>query len=472
MRKKLALLMSTRIRSVDVKELAIGTGLVLLSFLMPLLFNVDNFQVLRSLHRALSEGEKTDLMVSAIQLVALNSVRGIPHYVGAYFIGESVDIHMGKRSAWFINSLIIILILQVTYWGIEAVHHIHYDFGLPAILVCTFVLLFRRLNYQYIALYKKSLLIILFLTSFQFLDIMPALRGLPVGRGESSWDIKQAAAVLEGETVLNVLALVGAVLFLLFGLLILFQLRDENTLRELSMLREQNHAIRIQAQLNEMKNRTYQEMQYLVHDLKSPLTAVQTLVGVIKMECEVEQRTRDVEYLTRIEGAVEQMSGMISDILYEDQHTLMSTQSLLGVALAQSSVTDYALSVHVDNQAPEALISANRILFPRALVNLMQNSAQAIPKDREPEIWLRVVGREREDGSKVIFTVSDNGTGIEEETRQEIWDKGVSGRKSSGLGLAFVRNVVEKMDGTICVKSTAGVGAAISIVVPEGGARR
>ena len=84
MRKKLALLMSTRIRSVDVKELAIGTGLVLLSFLMPLLFNVDNFQVLRSLHRALSEGEKTDLMVSAIQLVALNSVRGIPHYVGAY----------------------------------------------------------------------------------------------------------------------------------------------------------------------------------------------------------------------------------------------------------------------------------------------------------------------------------------------------------------------------------------------------
>ena len=221
-----------------------------------------------------------------------------------------------------------------------------------------------------------------------------------------------------------------------------------------------------------MKNRTYQEMQYLVHDLKSPLTAVQTLVGVIKMECEVEQRTRDVEYLTRIEGAVEQMSGMISDILYEDQHTLMSTQSLLGVALAQSSVTDYALSVHVDNQAPEALISANRILFPRALVNLMQNSAQAIPKDREPEIWLRVVRREREDGSEVIFTVSDNGTGIEEETRQEIWDKGVSGRKSSGLGLAFVRNVVEKMDGTICVKSTAGVGAAISIVVPEGGARR
>lgn len=168
-----------RIKSVDAKELAIGGGLVLLSFLMPLVFNVDNFLVLRSLSRALFHGEKTDLMVAAIQLVALNSVRGIPHYVGAYFIGESIDIRWGEKSAWFINSIIIILTLQVTYWGIEELHNIHYDFGLPAILVCAFVLVFRRLDYQYIALHKKSLLIVLFLASFQFLDIMPALRGSP-----------------------------------------------------------------------------------------------------------------------------------------------------------------------------------------------------------------------------------------------------------------------------------------------------
>ncbi|MCI8869690.1 MAG: HAMP domain-containing histidine kinase [Lawsonibacter sp.] len=465
-----------RVESVDTRELSIGAGLVLFSFLMPLMFNVDNFFVLRSLSRALRLGEKTDLMVAAVQLVALNSIRGIPHYVGAYFIGESVEFRIeGRgegRSAWLINSLLIILTLQVTYWGIGEVHRIHYDFGLPAFLVCSFVLLFRRLDYQYIALYKKALLIVLFLTSFQFLDVMPALVGLPVGRGETSWDIKMASAVLEGEMVLNAVALVGAALFLLFGLLIFSQLKDENTLRELSFLREQNQAIRTQAQLNEMKNRTYQEMQYLVHDLKSPLTAVQTLVGVIKMECEMEQRAQDVEYLTRIEGAVEQMSGMISDILYEDQRTLVSTQSLLGVALAQSSVSGYALYIHVDNRVPEALVSANRILFPRALVNLMQNSAQAIPEGREPAIWLKVDREQTPEGSAVVFTVSDNGTGIREEDRQEIWGRGVSGRRSSGLGLAFVGSVVEKMGGEIRVCSKAGKGAAISIVVPEGGTER
>lgn len=458
-----------RVAQVERRELAIGLGLVFLSFLMPLLFTVKNFQVLHSLSRALLEGEKADLMVAALQLVALNSTRGIPHYVGAYFIGESVQFRWGERNLWPLNSLLIVMILQATYRIIERVHHIHYDFGLPAILVCTFVVVFRRLDYQYIALRKKALAIALVLTSFQFLDIMPALRGLPVGRGETSWDIKLAANVMGGEMVLNGLALAGAAIFLLFGLLIFFQLRDENTLRELSTLREQNQTIRMEAKLNEMENRTYQEMQYLVHDLKSPLTVVQALVGVIKMECEQEERTRDVDYLSRIEGAVEQMSEMISDILYENQRTLMSTHALLGIALAQSSVSGYALFIRVDNQAPEALVSANRILFPRALVNLLQNSAQAVPPDREPEIWLRVTREEDRRGRKVVFTVEDNGTGIREEDQRAVWGKGVSGRNSSGLGLAFVNGVVEKMEGEIRVSSAPGKGTSISLVIPEGG---
>lgn len=457
---------------VDRWELTIGLGLVFLGFLMPLLFTVQNFQVLHSLSHALVQGEKTDLMMAALRLVALNSARGIPHYIGAYFIGESVQFRWKERTLWPLNSLLIVVILQATYWIIEQVHHIHYDFGLPAILVCAFVLVFRRLDYQYIALWKKSLAIALFLFSFQFLDIMPALRGLPVGRGETSREIKQAANVMGGEMVLNGLALAGAAMFLLFGLLIFFQLRDENTLRELSALREQNQTIRMEAKLNEMKNRTYQEMQYLVHDLKSPLTVVQTLVGVIKMECEQEGRDRDVDYLSRIEGAVEQMSGMISDILYEGQHTLVSTHTLLGVALAQSSVSDYALYIRVDNQVPEALVSANRILFPRALVNLLQNSAQAVPPDREPEIWLRVTREEGRGGRKVVFTVEDNGTGIREEEQRAVWGKGVSGRNSSGLGLAFVSGVVEKMEGEIRVSSVPGRGTSISLVIPEGGEKQ
>ena len=141
------------------------------------------------------------------------------------------------------------------------------------------------------------------------------------------------------------------------------------------------------------------------------------------------------------------------------------TEKLVGVVLAQSSVNDYAAYLHVDNQAPQALICANRFLFPRALVNLIQNSAQAMPQDRVPQIWLRVSSAERE--HRLVFTVEDNGSGIDEAQLQGIWDRGTSGRQSSGLGLAFVRNVVEQMHGEIHIQSHPGQGTRICLEFSE-----
>ena len=85
---------------------------------------------------------------------------------------------------------------------------------------------------------------------------------------------------------------------------------------------------------------------------------------------------------------------------------------------------------------------------------------------------LRVTREEGRGGRKVVFTVEDNGTGIREEERRAVWDKGVSGRNSSGLGLAFVSGVVENMEGEIRVSSVPGEGTSISLVIPEGGKKQ
>ena len=102
-----------------------------------------------------------------------------------------------------------------------------------------------------------------------------------------------------------------------------------------------------------MKNRTYREMKYLVHDLKSPLTSTQTLVGILKMQCEVDGRNREIEYLSRIESQMDRMSSMISEILYENRCSPSDTKHILDMALAQISVEDYASNVHIDNEVPE-----------------------------------------------------------------------------------------------------------------------
>ena len=72
---------------------------------------------------------------------------------------------------------------------------------------------------------------------------------------------------------------------------------------------------------------------------------------------------------------------------------------------------------------------------------------------------------------KLILLVADNGVGMEREDLKHIFerlykcDKGRS-EKGSGLGLSIVRQLVEKMGGTISAENTPGGGAAFTLCFP------
>lgn len=459
--------MRNAVPKIDKKEFLLGVFLVFAGFLMPLVFTVSRFGVRKLMDESLLQHDEAKLLEAAMLLVMLNALRAIPHYIGAFFVGESIEVGRTRCMKGAVSAGMTVVVLLLTYYAIGWVHHIHYDFGIPAVVVCALVILFGRMDYRYISLSKKAVLITLFLTAFQFLDIMPIMERFSAGRGETSWNLKQAAAILDVETLLNVGGLVGVLIFALFGLIIWFQLRDENTLRALNTLKEQNQEIRMQARITEMENRTNREVQYLVHDLKSPLTAIQTMSGILRMEREQDggdSFPKDTEYLDRIENAVDQMSRMISEILYEEKSSPVETEALLNIAFAQVSVADYAQYLTVENEVPKEIVTVNRILFPRVLVNLLQNSAQAMDGQKKPEIRLCVTAQ----GQTVRFSVSDNGKGIAQERQQEVWSRGVSGSDSSGLGLAFVRKTVEEMGGSVGIKSKIGRGTVVTIALPRG----
>ena len=111
------------IRKIDHKEMMIGLALIALSFLMPVLFTVQNFQVREYMHLALEKQEKTDLMVAALRLVMLNALRAAPHYIGAYYIAESVELYRRGKKSWIPNACMILLILPLVYEGIGLVGH-------------------------------------------------------------------------------------------------------------------------------------------------------------------------------------------------------------------------------------------------------------------------------------------------------------------------------------------------------------
>ena len=103
------------------------------------------------------------------------------------------------------------------------------------------------------------------------------------------------------------------------------------------------------------------------------------------------------------------------------------------------------------NECPEVKIRGNRIRLSRAVINLINNAYHAVDKEKG-KLSLKVQRR----GEWILISVLDNGTGIKAEMMEHIWELGYSGRQSTGLGLAFTKQVVENHGGTIEIESMEG----------------
>ncbi len=447
-------------------KLGIGVALVLLGLVMPLLVNVDNLGVYSTLFMALERQDTVLVLYAAIRLVALNTLRCIPHYLGAFFIGESINTGKGIQFRQGVKVVLILAIIPLVYRAIEGLYGIHYDFGAPAILLIFMIVMLEKADFTTINVAKKALMVVLLISSMQFLDVMPGLSRFPFGRGEASNDIKMAASLLDAEEALQFTGVLLFGLLLLGSLLTLKLILDENRLRQYGEQQGYLERERGKERLRALEQRSLLEMRHLVHDLKSPLTAAQALISVVKLD--QPEESQNAAYLSTAEYALEHMSAMISEILYEDYARPTDTRHIVDGLLAQLSDPAYGQVLRVDNLAPDAWVEVNEIRLVRALANLVENAKKALPP-AGGQVVLQISRVERDGQGCVRFLVEDNGCGISQEKMHDIWTQGFSGNGSSGLGLGFVRQVVEQNHGTIHIDSQVGRGTAVSMVFTESG---
>lgn len=458
--------MGIHIKYFNKKKFLWGCFLVLVGVLAPFFVNIQSFRIPDDTYGAITSGDRLMLWYAALRLVALNSIRACPHYIGAFIIAESIELESRHEFTKWMKPAIVCAIIPVVYFCISNIHHIRYDFGMPALALILLLILLGKNDYNYVSLWKKTMLITVFLTALQFPDIMPCLKSFPIGRGEMSQDVKLVARFLEMEPELDVMALIFFLLLLFMGALLFFLIRDENNLRAMSELKEQNERMVVETKMRVLENRTYIEMRHLVHDLKSPLTSAQALVGVVRMSCGDKGMDKECGYLGRVESSIEKMSGMISEILYENHRTRISSKEILDCVLAQISVSEYSELVHVDNRVPDHCLQVNKIRFTRAIVNLIENAFYAVSRE-EGRIDLTVDSVGLPGDAKLRFNIRDNGKGIDEDTLGLIWERGFSTRSSHGLGLSFVKTVVTNSGGSIDIESSVGTGTSVWLNVPE-----
>lgn len=111
----------------------------------------------------------------------------------------------------------------------------------------------------------------------------------------------------------------------------------------------------------------------------------------------------------------------------------------------------------------ESTVFADREQLLRVFNNLITNARQAIPDGREGKV--EVVVKRADD--RVVVDVIDNGSGIPEEMRTQIFVPNFTTKSTgTGLGLAIVRNIVEQAGGSIHFDSTVGQGTVFTVELP------
>ena len=124
-------------------------------------------------------------------------------------------------------------------------------------------------------------------------------------------------------------------------------------------------------------------------------------------------------------------------------------------------------SITTDLKAEETVIYADKVHITNVINNLLDNANKYTPK--KPSI---LVATENMDGG-IWVRISDNGMGINKVNQKKIFEKlyrvptgDVHNVKGFGLGLSYVKFIVEKHEGEIGVESEPGKGSTFKVWLP------
>lgn len=133
----------------------------------------------------------------------------------------------------------------------------------------------------------------------------------------------------------------------------------------------------------------------------------------------------------------------------------------LGLLQYDETVKKCEIEAEIDDLV-EARVHQGKI--QQVVINLLKNAAQAIPADRSGKIGVEV----RQFESSVILRISDNGQGIPNKIREEIWEPFFTTKEETGtgLGLDICKQIIEAHGGSIVCESEEGVGTSFEVTIP------
>ena len=225
--------------------------------------------------------------------------------------------------------------------------------------------------------------------------------------------------------------------------------------------------------LKEMDRMRSEFVHTVSHDLRSPLTSVIGYTELVERAGTLNDIQKD--FLTRIQGSVQQITSLINDLLdigsieagFDTRREYIQLEGILRYTLdmLQGQIKSKRLTIKADIEPSLPALRANPIRLRQVLDNVVGNAIKYSYPDGEIVISIR------SEDDQMILKVTDAGPGIPVSDQPRIFDKFYRGSniaevEGSGLGLAIVKTIVESHQGRIWVESVEGKGSSFFIVLP------
>ena len=232
-----------------------------------------------------------------------------------------------------------------------------------------------------------------------------------------------------------------------------------------------------QKKLTEIKNDFINNM---THEFKTPISTISLAAQMLKDPAV----GKSPQMFQHISGVINdetkrlrfQVEKVLQMSMFERQKATLKMKEVNANELISGVIHTFALKVEKydgrissDLIAEDPMIFVDEMHFTNVIFNLMDNAVKY--KRPNEELLLKV--HTWNEGNKFCVSIEDNGIGIKKENLKKIFEKfyrvhtgNLHDVKGFGLGLAYVKKIIQDHKGTIRAESELGVGTKFIIVLP------
>ncbi len=232
-----------------------------------------------------------------------------------------------------------------------------------------------------------------------------------------------------------------------------------------------------QKKLTEIKNDFINNM---THELKTPISSISLAAQMLGDEA-VTKSPQMMSHLGRVvQDESKRLRFLVEKVLqmsmFDRQKAIFKPKELDLNEMVENAAQSFQLRVehtggkiYTEIEAIDSALLVDEIHFTNAIFNLMDNAVKYSKPDQPLYIYLRTWN----DASHLYLSIRDTGLGMKKEVLRKIWDKFYRAHtgnrhdvKGFGLGLAYVKKIVELHNGKISVESVLGEGTTFVIQLP------